>query len=123
MWDVIQYNEQNKIIDAWGNEWAERIPVIIDPSAASFIALLRKSRYFKPMSANNDVLNGIRNTSTAMRRGLIKVHTRCKNWRNEAQGYIWDTKSIEERPVKDLDHLMDATRYFVNTKGLVKPIL
>lgn len=101
---------------------AERIPVIVDPSAASFIALLRQSRTFRPISANNDVLNGIRKTSTAMERGLIKINKRCKEWVREAQSYIWDVHSVEDRPVKDFDHLMDATRYFVNTMRIVKQV-
>ena len=109
--------------DFWGNkeEQIDRIPVIIDPSAASFIALLRKSKWLKPVSANNDVLNGIRNTSTAIERGILKINRGCKNWVKEAQSYIWDTDSVEDRPVKDFDHLMDATRYFVSTKRLVRP--
>lgn len=100
----------------------ERIPVIVDPSAASFIALLRQSECFRPVPADNDVLNGIRRTSSAMEKGLIKIHRRCKEWTKEAQSYIWDVHSVEDRPVKDFDHLMDATRYFVNTMRIVKPI-
>lgn len=100
----------------------ERIPVIVDPSAASFIALLWKSKYFRPVQANNDVVNGIRNTSTAIERGIIKVHVRCKNWIREAQSYVWDTTCGEDRPIKNFDHLMDSMRYFVNTKGLVRNI-
>lgn len=100
----------------------ERIPVIVDPSAASFIALLRQTQWLRPIPANNDVLNGIRNTSTAIERGLIKVHTRCKNWKNEAQSYVWDDKAEEDKPIKDNDHLMDSMRYFVQTKRIVKPI-
>lgn len=108
----------------WGNveERIDRIPVIVDPSAASFIALLRQSKWLRPISADNDVMNGIRKTSTAMERGLVKIHRRCKEWVKEAQSYIWDVHSVEDRPVKDFDHLMDATRYFVNTKRLVKPM-
>lgn len=100
----------------------ERVQVIVDPSAASFIALLRQSQWLRPLPANNDVVNGIRKTSTAIERGLIKVHARCTTWKKEAQSYIWDTASSEDRPVKDYDHLMDAMRYFVNTKRVVKPI-
>lgn len=102
-------------------EFVERIPVIVDPSAASFIALLRQSKIFRPVSANNDVINGIRKTSTAIEKGLIKIHKRCKEWIKEAQSYIWDVDSVEDRPVKEFDHLMDATRYMVNTKRLVRP--
>lgn len=100
----------------------ERIPVIIDPSAASFIALLRQSEWFRPVSANNDVLNGIRNTSTAFERGVLKIHVNCKQWIREAQSYVWDTNSVDDRPIKDFDHLMDATRYMVNTKRLIKRV-
>lgn len=111
--------------NVWGNveERIDRIPVIVDPSAASFIALLRQSKWFRPVSADNDVINGIRKTSTAIERGLIKIHKRCKEWVKEAQSYIWDTNSVEDRPVKDFDHLMDATRYLVNTQRVVKPSL
>jgi phage terminase large subunit len=109
----------------WGNveERIDRIPVIVDPSAASFIALLRQSKWFRPVPADNDVINGIRKTSTAIERGLIKIHKRCKEWVKEAQSYIWDINSVEDRPVKDFDHLMDATRYLVNTQRVVKPSL
>lgn len=96
--------------------------VIVDPSAASFIALLRQSDDFRPISANNDVLNGIRNTNTAINRGILKVDPKCEQWKNEAQSYIWDNSGIEDRPVKQFDHLMDATRYLVNTKRLVSSI-
>lgn len=111
-------------VNVWGDleSYTDRIPVIIDPSAASFIALLRQSELFRPIPADNDVINGIRKTSTAMERGLIKIHRGCKEWIREAQSYIWDVHSVEDRPVKDFDHLMDATRYFVNTKRLVKPV-
>lgn len=102
-------------------EITERIPVIVDPSAASFIALLRQSKCFRPVPANNDVINGIRRTSSAIEKGLIKIHKRCKQWIKEAQSYIWDVNSIGDRPVKDFDHLMDATRYLVNTMRVVRP--
>ena len=118
--DKLSYTERNM----WGQseEMVDRIPTIIDPSAASFIALLRQSKWFKPISADNDVINGIRKTSTAIERGILKVHKRCKSWVKEAQSYVWDTSSTEDRPVKAFDHLMDATKYFVNTKRLVKAV-
>lgn len=111
-------------MDPWTGETRKvfhKIPVIVDPSAASFIALLRQSTWFRPIEANNDVLNGIRNVSTCINTGKIKVHKRCTNYCREAQSYIWDETSTEDRPIKDNDHLMDAKRYFVNTKRLVKP--
>lgn len=121
----IMKHRTSRVTNPWGitSEVIERIPVIVDPSAASFIALLRQSKYFRPMSANNDVLNGIRDTNTAIKMGLIKVHTRCKNWKKEAQSYIWDENAVEDRPVKENDHLMDSMRYFVKTMRIVKPLM
>ena len=99
----------------------KKIKTIIDPSAASFIALLRKhgSRY-KVIPADNSVLDGIRETANALDNGYISISPSCKNWREEAAGYVWDAKSIEDKPVKENDHLMDATRYFVKTMHIVR---
>lgn len=100
--------------------FGEKIPVIIDPSAASFIALLRKKSWAKVIPADNDVLDGIRETATAMQIGAIKMSPLLVNWKKEAESYVWDDKSSEDRPKKENDHLMDAKRYFVKTKGIVK---
>lgn len=99
-----------------------KLETIIDPSAASFIAMLKKRKRYKVRLADNDVLNGIRETATAMNLGLIKISSRLKNWKKEAAGYVWDDKK-EDAPVKELDHHMDNTRYFVKTKRLVRKAL
>lgn len=111
-------------LDVWGNKTLQVNPIttIVDPSAASFIALLRGSMWFTPVPADNDVINGIRDTNTAISRGVIKISPSLKDWIREAQSYRWDPQASEDRPIKEYDHLMDATRYFVNTKGLVKSI-
>ena len=97
-----------------------KLETIIDPSAASFIALLQKRGRYKVRKADNSVLDGIRETATAMRSGRIKISGAIKEWREEAGGYVWDD-SEDERPVKVNDHYMDATRYFVKTKRLTQP--
>lgn len=105
---------------AFGSKGKQPISVIIDPSAASMIALLNRSERFSPIQADNNVYEyGLQNTNIAIARGLIKVHRRCENWIDEAQSYVWNASAIEDQVVKEYDHLMDATRYFVNTKGLV----
>ena len=98
-----------------------KIPVIIDPSAASFIALLKKKWWCKVLPADNDVSNGIRETASAMKKGLIKINPSIKEWKREAEGYVWDDKAVEERPIKENDHYMDSTRYMVKTMHIVKP--
>ena len=99
------------------------LETIIDPSAASFIALLRKRRgKYRVKPAKNDVLDGLRETAVALKSGKIKINPNMKNWKEEAGGYVWDPKSIEEQPLKERDHLMDATRYFVKTKRITVTI-
>ena len=97
-----------------------KLKTIIDPSAASFIALLRKRWRYHVIQADNAVLDGIRETATSMQTGKIKISPRCKSWIKEAQGYVWDDSAAEDRPVKVNDHMMDAMRYFVKTMGIAK---
>ena len=93
-----------------------QIKTIIDPSAASFIALLRKRQHqYRVIPADNDVKNGIIETARALYMGKVKISSKCKNWLDEVQGYVWDDKATEDRPVKVADHAMDAMRYFVKT--------
>lgn len=89
--------------------------IIIDPSAASFIAVLRDSG-FKVKKAKNDVVDGIRVTQSAMNEGKILFSDSCSNLFKELASYIWDEKAAEhgeDRPVKEHDHACDAMRYFV----------
>lgn len=96
----------------------QKLETIIDPSAASFIALLNKRPLYKVRRADNAVLDGIRETASAISTGRIKVNPAIEEWRDEAEGYVWDESEDEDRPVKVNDHYMDATRYFVKTKRI-----
>lgn len=100
---------------------AGKLETIIDPSAASFIALLRKRGRYKVRKADNAVADGIRETATAMKQGYIKISKSCKEWEREAGGYVWDDTKADDTPVKVNDHAMDAMRYFVKTKRIAKP--
>ena len=91
---------------------------IIDPSATSFIALVNQKKRFKVMHANNDVVDGIQHTAECLREGKIKINDCCKRTIQEYGLYRWDEKATDDRPVKDNDHAMDMTRYFVNTLGI-----
>lgn len=98
--------------------YLKKMETIIDPSAASFIALLRKKKWYKVTPADNAVLDGIRETASAMQLGKIKISPSDTDWIKEAQGYVWDEKSNEDKPIKVNDHAMDDTRYFVKTKRI-----
>jgi PBSX family phage terminase large subunit len=91
--------------------------VIVDPSAASFIAQLKKDR-FRVIKAKNNVEDGIRNVMTALNKKLIYYNDCCKETFREFSSYLWDTKAAdrgEDKPIKQNDHHMDSDRYFVNT--------
>ena len=88
--------------------------VIVDPSAASFIAALRK-RNFHTQQANNDVKDGIRRTAVYLRDGNIKIHRSCADAIREFGLYRWDEKATEDKVIKENDHAMDDIRYFCNT--------
>ncbi|GGB41658.1 phage terminase large subunit [Lentibacillus populi] len=91
--------------------------IIVDPSAASFIAQLRKDGFYV-IKAKNDVLDGIRNVQTALSEMMILYNDCCKETFREFSSYVWDTKASErgeDKPIKQFDHLMDSDRYFVNT--------
>ncbi|WP_406945749.1 PBSX family phage terminase large subunit [Halobacillus sp. SY10] len=91
--------------------------IVVDPSASSFIALLKKNG-FKVIEAKNDVLEGIRNVANALINGEILYDLSCTETFREYASYIWDKKAAdrgEDKPVKANDHHMDSDRYFVNT--------
>lgn len=98
-------------------EGDKTIPIIIDPSASSFIALLRKKK-FKVIKAKNKVLEGIRNVSTILKSNKILFNDCNVETFKEFETYIWDEKaslSGEDKPVKEQDHHLDNLRYFCNT--------
>jgi len=108
-------DEYAKDLDEFANGLTKVI--VVDPSASSFIILLKK-RGWVVRKAKNDVLEGIRNMATALSTGLIKYNDCCKESLREITSYVWDEKAMErgeDKPVKQNDHQMDADRYFVNT--------
>lgn len=97
-----------------GDHWC---PVIVDPSAASFIAELR-SRGVYVIPANNEVLDGIRKTSSLIQHRFIRICSQCIGLIDEMGTYLWDERASgrgEERPVKQQDHGPDALRYYINS--------
>lgn len=102
------------------NKWLDGIEpekIIIDPSAASFIAELKK-RGYRIKKAKNDVLDGIRYVASLLNEDKIAIEESCKNTIIEFLSYIWDEKAAEhgeDKPVKQFDHCMDALRYFCYT--------
>lgn len=91
--------------------------VVVDPSAASFIAELR-SRGWKVIKAKNDVAEGIRCVAEALADARLKVMPCCENTIREFSTYVWDQTACsrgDDRPIKQNDHAMDMLRYALMT--------
>ena len=93
-------------------------PLIVDPSAASFIVELQR-RGIYVIQGDNNVPDGIRRTAQLFARRILLVHDTCEGLIGELGSYVWDTKAATqlgvEKPVKTNDHGPDALRYYVNT--------
>lgn len=117
--ELIHYKE----FDPYKREYVEktdkygRVTIILDPSAASFRATLKKDGY-KIKKANNSVLDGIRVQAVLMNSGIIKWYDNNTHTFKEIESYVWDetpTKKGKDQPLKESDHCMDADRYFCYT--------
>ena len=89
--------------------------VIVDPSAASFMEVLRRKGW-RVRKADNDVLSGIRLTSDCLKEGEIVICEGCDDLIREMDAYVWDLSAgNKDRVKKEHDHAMDDMRYFVST--------
>lgn len=95
------------------------ISIIVDPSAASFITEIKNHRRYAVDKAKNDVLDGIRFTSSCIQQHKIMFNDCCENTFKEFASYVWDTetsqKTGKDTVVKQFDHAMDDIRYFCYT--------
>lgn len=99
-------------------ELADGLPVetvVVDPSAASFIATIRSHGVFSVRKAKNEVLNGIRLVAEMLREGMLQVSPRCADAIREFSLYSWEENGEADRVRKENDHAMDDIRYFCAT--------
>ena len=87
--------------------------VIIDPSAASMIAELRRQGVFRVRKAKNAVLPGIQQVARLLKEGRLLIGEGCKNTIREFSQYVW--QEGQDAPKKENDHAMDDIRYFAMT--------
>ncbi len=103
--------------DAFVGRERRGLVVVVDPSAASFkLELVRRGYQVK--NGENEVLEGIRRTSVALKTGMYRIHRdHNPKTRQELEGYAWNEKAAkrgEEEPVKDADHTCDCIRMGVS---------
>lgn len=89
--------------------------VIVDPSATSFIAVIRKAKRFRGLLAKNEVVAGIGYVASLFHIGKLAISRDCVKLIEAMGGYVWDEKKAqrtgEEVPLKVDDHEPDALRY------------
>ena len=89
--------------------------VVADPSAASFIEVLRR-RGWRVRRAENEVLSGIRLTARLLKTGRLVICRGCQDAIREFSLYRWeDRDGGQDRVKKEHDHAMDEIRYFAAT--------
>ena len=93
----------------------ELTALIIDPSAASFIEVVKRHGEYRVIRADNDVLTGINSVCQALRNGDIFFFSDCVDTIREFSVYRWDNDIRRDAPKKENDHAMDDIRYFVQT--------
>ena len=63
--------------------------------------------------AKNDVLDGIRRVSDALKKHEIYISPDCTDAIREFSLYVWEQDSGRDCVKKENDHAMDDIRYFV----------
>ena len=99
-------------------ELAGNLPVevvVIDPSAASFIAAIRRRGRFSVRKAANAVLPGIRLVASFLKSGVLQIGPQCRDAIREFGLYRWEETGEQDRVIKEHDHAMDDIRYFCTT--------
>ncbi len=89
--------------------------VTVDPSAASFIEVIKRHRRFSVVPAKNSVIDGIRQVSSALKQGKVKICNNCLSSKREFSLYRWNENAMHDSVIKENDHAMDDIRYFVTT--------
>lgn len=92
--------------------------LIVDPSAASFIALVEKEHKFKIWDSDNTVIEGIQHVAQCIADKKLLVNDCCKRTIQEFGLYRWDETAPEDKVIKENDHAMDALRYVIQTAGI-----
>ena len=87
--------------------------IIVDSSAAGLIAALRNAG-LDVQPRTGLVLEGIKRLQELFSKGKIIVNPSCVHTISELESYSW--KDGKDEPVKEMDHAMDAARYYISRK-------
>ena len=91
--------------------------IIADSSAAGLIAALRDAG-LDVQPRTGSVLEGIKRMQELFAQNKIIINPQCVNLIAELESYSW--KDGKDEPVKEFDHLLDGTRYYITRKKKAK---
>ena len=89
--------------------------IVVDPSAASFMQVIKRHGKYRVVPAKNEVLDGIRLVGVALKQGDMRICDCCTDAIREFSLYRWSGDTVRDAPVKENDHAMDDIRYFAAT--------
>ena len=104
-----------------GNLKIENLILDNAPIASSFNIHVQHERRFLTRKAQDDVLPGIQEVTTALSTGKLKINDCCKHTIREFGLYRWKENSVKDEPVMENDDCLAALRYFVKTIRIVRP--
>jgi PBSX family phage terminase large subunit len=99
--------------------------IVVDPSAASFIAQLQVDGHRGIEGADNRVQDGLRVVGSLFGLDRIRIHPSCEGLLEEIPGYGWDETAAaagKEAPVKENDHSCLIAGTVVATPSGGRPI-
>ncbi|MCZ3668061.1 PBSX family phage terminase large subunit [Limosilactobacillus vaginalis] len=118
---VDEYTERFKEIDYWTNvakklqqKYGYNMPFYCDTATPAYIQHF-KNAGINALNGWKQVVPGIEIVASLMKQGRFfvwKNHT--QNFMEEVYNYQWDDKA-EDKPVKEMDHVMDSMRYALAT--------
>lgn len=97
-----------------------------DPENPSAIALLaQKGINIREVTKNKDsIKNGINKVRDLFKQNKLLINKRCVNLIGELESYCYpdsiDGMNESENPIKENDHLLDATRYVIYMENIVR---
>lgn len=118
---VDEYTERFKEIDYWTNvakklqqKYGYNMPFYCDTATPAYIQHF-KNAGINALNGWKQVVPGIEIVASLMKQGRFfvwKNHT--QKFMEEVYNYQWDDKA-EDKPVKEMDHVMDSMRYALAT--------
>ena len=122
---VEEHAAQHEEIDYWVNvargiteRYGRRIPFYADSARPEHVARFVREG-IKAQNANKSVLSGIEEVAKLFKLGkLFVLRSAVSKFNDEIYQYVWNKKTGE--PVKENDDVLDAVRYAIYSRSIVK---